>query len=288
MKRIMLIVLPVFLMLTFGCNTTDYNSADDIPENNDNYNSSNLNDSSIEKKSYRIKRKIVHDGIFSEKDGTVDLITEYEYDDKGNIIKESTSDYEKIRMNEYLEYLYDYSGNRVLCNSYSNDLLSYYVIFEYNQDNQIVSEIRYYPKEDSEKAQTDDDFEESTRIDYKYDSEGMLIKKEVSNGKEIYTIDLEYNKDGNLIKEKANLITTTYTYDENNRITSKKSSNGVNEFYYYITNDSEKLEKKELVIGKNKTISSYKYDSNGNMIEEHIENDKENINQRIEYEYDEF
>ena len=102
MKRIMLIVLPVFLMLTFGCNTTDYNSADDIPENNDNYNSSNLNDSSIEKKSYRIKRKIVHDGIFSEKDGTVDLITEYEYDDKGNIIKESTSDYEKIRMNEYL------------------------------------------------------------------------------------------------------------------------------------------------------------------------------------------
>ena len=116
----------------------------------------------------------------------------------------------------------------------------------------------------------------------------MLIKKEVSNGKEIYTIDLEYNKDGNLIKEKANLITTTYTYDENNRITSKKSSNGVNEFYYYITNDSEKLEKKELVIGNNKTISSYKYDSNGNMIEEHIENDKENINQRIEYEYDEF
>ena len=207
----------------------------------------------------RIKRVVKHDAIFHA-DGTYsDLITEYEYNQEGYLIRQISYNSEGELQDDSVEYSYDNNGKMVRKNNYVKDCLIGYVLCEYNQEKQLIKEELYRLNDSS------DSFEMTGKIEYTYDSNGNLIKNE---------------NDGISISIKN-------SYDEKNRIIKKEFSNGLVEKYYYVSEESELVARKIVTVPAYTTTYNYSYDSKGNLIEEMIESDNGNSPQRITYEYEE-
>jgi hypothetical protein len=206
----------------------------------------------------RIKKVIKHDAGFSDDGTTWDLITEYEYSQEGYLIREISYNSEGELQDDSVEYSYDNNGKMVRKNNYVNDCLIGYVLCEYNQEKQLIKEELYRLNDSS------DSFEMTGKIEYTYDSNGNLIKNE---------------NDGISISIKN-------SYDEKNRIIKKECSNGLQEKYYYVSEESELVGKKVVTVPAYSTTYNYTYDSNRNLIEEIIESDNGNSPERITYEYE--
>lgn len=206
----------------------------------------------------RIKRVVKHDAFFHA-DGThSDLITEYEYNQEGYLIRQISYNSEGELQDDSVEYSYDNNGKMVRKNNYVKDCLIGYVLCEYNQAKQLIKEELYRLNDSS------DSFEMTGKIEYTYDSNGNLIKNE---------------NDGISISIKN-------SYDEKNRIIKKEFSNGLQEKYYYVSEESELVGKKVVTAPAYSTTYNYSYDSKGNLIEETSESDNGNLPQRITYEYE--
>ena len=209
--------------------------------------------------SQRIKKVIKHDAIFSEDGTTWDLITEYEYSQEGYLIREISYDSDGNLLDDNVEYIYDDNGELIRQNNYVKDCLIGYVLFEYNQEKQLIKEEIYGSNDSS------DSFEMAGKVEHTYDSNGDLVKTETN---EIP-------------------ITINNSYDETNRIIKKEFSNGLVEKYYYVSEESELVAQKIVTVPAYTTTYNYSYDSKGNLIEEMIESDNGNSPQRITYEYEE-
>lgn len=207
----------------------------------------------------RIKKVIKHDAGFSEDGTTWDLITEYEYSQEGYLIREISYDFDGNLLDDNVEYIYDDNGELIRQNNYVKDCLIGYVLFEYNQEKQLIKEEIYGSKDSS------DSFDMTGKVEHTYDSNGDLVKTETN---EIP-------------------ITIRNSYDETNRIIKKEFSNGLVEKYYYVSEESELVAKKVVSVPAYTTTYNYSYDSKGNLTEEVIESDNGSSSQRITYEYEE-
>ena len=81
-------------------------------------------------------------------------------------------------------------------------------------------------------------------------------------------------------------ISIKNSYDEKNRIIKKEFSNDLQEKYYYVSEESELVGKKVVIVPAYSTTYNYSYDSKGNLIEETSESDNGDLPQRITYEYE--
>ncbi len=265
MQRTKKCYLAVFIiLLCMGLIACKNNSSDTDGDNNL-VELTNIEDTEIvtdtnpqENVSQRLIKVIKHDASFSEDGTTWDLITEYEYSQEGYLIREISYDSDGNLLDDNVEYIYDNNGELIRQNNYVKDCLIGYVLFEYNQEKQLIKEELYRLNDSS------DSFEMTGKIEYTYDSNGNLIKNE---------------NDGISISIKN-------SYDEKNRIIKKECSNGLQEKYYYVSEESELVGKKVVTVPAYSTTYNYTYDSNRNLIEEIIESDNGNSPERITYEYE--
>ena len=266
MQRTKKCYLAVFIiLLCMGLIACKNNSSDTEGDNNL-VELTNIEDTEIvtdtnpqENASQRLIKVIKHDAGFSEDGTTWDLITEYEYSQEGYLIREISYDSDGNLLDDNFEYIYDDNGELIRKNNYVKDCLIGYVLFEYNQEKQLIKEEIYGSNDSS------DYFEMTGKVEHTYDSNGDLVKNETN---EIP-------------------ITIRNSYDETNRIIKKEFSNGLVEKYYYVSEESELVAKKIVSVPAYTTTYNYSYDSKGNLIEEMIESDNGNSPQRITYEYEE-
>ena len=266
MQRTKKCYLAVFIvLLCMGLIACKNNSSDTEGDNNL-VELTNIEDTEIvtdtnpqENASQRLIKVIKHDAGFSKDGTTWDLITEYEYSQEGYLIREISYDSDGNLLDDNFEYIYDDNGELIRQNNYVKDCLIGYVLFEYNQEKQLIKEEIYGSNDSS------DSFEMKGKVEHTYDSNGDLVKTETN---EIP-------------------ITISNSYDETNRIIKKEFSNGLVEKYYYVSEESELVAQKIVTVPAYTTTYNYSYDSKGNLIEEMIESDNGNSPQRITYEYEE-
>lgn len=190
------------------------------------------------------------------------LNNEYEYDDKGNLIKH-TSWLGKYPQFGY-EYAYDDQGRMIRevvlrGNPDFNILeLSYTTEYTYDKDGNMTSRTWTYQNGST------------SRTDYVYDKDGNLIREETG----AVVVEYVYDNKGNILEEKNNSTTVQYTYDQNGHLTQKISKNltsGYVEYsfiYEYDGNGNVIKETQESQMnGPYKGVTSYTYDKNGNLIQ---------------------
>lgn len=190
------------------------------------------------------------------------LNNEYEYDDKGNLIKH-TSWLGKYPQFGY-EYAYDDQGRMIRevvlrGNPDFNILeLSYTTEYTYDKDGNMTSRTWTYRNGST------------SRTDYVYDKDGNLIREE----RGAVVVEYVYDNKGNILEEKNNSTTVQYTYDQNGYLTQKISKNltsGYVEYsfiYEYDGNGNVIKETQESQMnGHYKGVTSYTYDKNGTLIQ---------------------
>ena len=127
-----------------------------------------------ENASQRLIKVIKHDAGFSEDGTTWDLITEYEYSQEGYLIREISYDSDGNLLDDNFEYIYDNNGELIRKNNYVKECLIGYVLFEYNQEKQLIKEEIYGSNDSS------DSFEMAGKVEHTYDSNGNLVKTETN------------------------------------------------------------------------------------------------------------
>ena len=166
-------------------------------------------------------------------------ISEFVYDDNGNIIKQIATNKTEGTVSSF-EYAYDNNGNRTSAYYTSEDGLHALYTFEYDSEGRLI--VQNYE---------DDDFQYEYRITY--DENGIIIKEDQSYGGETYTCNTEYE------------------LDENGRVSKKTSTypNNAQEHVEY-TYDEKGNEIQIVYTDYNgsKTTYDYTYDNYGNVIEE--------------------
>ena len=190
------------------------------------------------------------------------LNNEYEYDDKGNLIKH-TSWLGKYPQFGY-EYTYDDQGRMIRevvlrGNPDFNILeLSYTTEYTYDKDGNMTSRTWTYQNGST------------SRTNYVYDKDGNLIREETG----AVVVEYVYDNKGNILEEKNNSTTVQYTYDQNGHLTQKISKNltsGYVEYsfiYEYDGNGNVIKETQESKMnGHYKGVTSYTYDKNGTLIQ---------------------
>ena len=190
------------------------------------------------------------------------LNNEYEYDDKGNLIKH-TSWLGKYPQFGY-EYAYDDQGRMIRevvlrGNPDFNILeLSYTTEYTYDKDGNMTSRTWTYQNGST------------SRTNYVYDKDGNLIREETG----AVVVEYVYDNKGNILEEKNNSTTVQYTYDQNGHLTQKISKNltsGYVEYsfiYEYDGNGNVIKETQESQMnGPYKGVTSYTYDKNGTLIQ---------------------
>ena len=190
------------------------------------------------------------------------LNNEYEYDDKGNLVKETIWSGDTPISGR--EYVYDDQGNLIQEKELRGMLdlpylqLSYTIDYTYDQDGNMTSMTVTYQNGST------------ARTDYVYDENGNLIRKEMG----AVVVEYVYDDKGNILEEKNNSTTVQYTYDQNGHLTQKISKNltsGYVEYsfiYEYDGNGNVIKETQESQMnGHYKGVTSYTYDKNGNLIQ---------------------
>lgn len=208
------------------------------------------------------------------------------YDEKGNLLKESSGD----SKNTY-EYTYDEKGNITKKKEIKFDGTPKYYEYTYNGNNELIKEITYYEGKEnsivyheykynengtlSEEKTNEDDFEKTYQ--YIYNDHGDLIAKDsISNGIAFSGDKYEYaySEDGKMLSKKSigegDKVSKLSEYDENGneiRVT------------YYIDGAEGRWHEKE-------------YDENGNLIKMTTigldKNGEKKTDLTFTYTYDEF
>lgn len=194
------------------------------------------------------------------KDGRVVALIEYEYDEKGNLIKEFNHTGDKSAGGTVYEYdstgktisfkhlsAEDNNGNRYLVEEGAFDSdgnmkklihytdygekLDYYSVYSYDHRNQLMDECMY------------DSFDQIiTIVQYTYDNQGNLIDESHfdENGRLLYSYIYEWDEFGNEIKEETDISIFEYEYDSNGNITDwKKYDKGTGSLLWHKTYEYE-------------------------------------------------
>lgn len=146
-------------------------------------------------------------------DGKLIKVTTREYDNAGNISKETTELLLHDDVDTYI-YTYDDNGNMTLRLWYQNltgtgDVYSKHS-YEYDEHNQLISETTWYEW----------DIERTIVYENEYDSNGQLVKQSSLSlvNKYSETTEYEYDKNGNMIAQRVTndygSWEYTYAYDE--------------------------------------------------------------------------
>lgn len=206
---------------------------------------------SNDKQSYELEHKTCYrynsDGLLESLDryyepGTLSYSTRYSYDTNGYLIEESEHDDQQRVLRRYK---YDSAGNKIETQYFNrnNTLLEMVTRYKYDNRGVLTEEICHDIVDNSATMEYG--------IRYKYDSRGNQIEKEWFRGNEISSRDC-------------------YAYDQNNNLTEhtwydcSTGDLGYRETYKY--SDNRLIEK--CIIYKNVSCSTtYKYDSQGNVIE---------------------
>lgn len=182
----------------------------------------------------------------------------YDYDARGNLIREGRSD------GSYLEeYAYDDAGNQISWiiktpSSYSEEIWRYD-----NYGNRICRLSRSSP----------DGEMNGTRWEYEYDSQGRTIKKtecDNASGKIWTETEYSYETRGNM-----NIVTETRYRFINNAGTRNRYFDGIEEYVY--DNNGNEIKSAEFTVDKHKQVvdrsvlvpmdyQEHVYDSQGNLI----------------------
>lgn len=156
-------------------------------------------------------------------------------------------------------YTYDTDGRLIREDFYYNDELHYYVEYEYDENDVMISDTEYSILYNGEVHEV--------RTEYIYDDEGRLSAEQAyQNDHQSWRIEYEYDEQDRLIKETLNSRINSYfyySYDENGNL-SEKTSDG--EFGVTVTN--------------------YTYDENNRLINAEDYHDDE-LAYTYEYEYEE-
>ena len=232
------------------------------------YNTSNLVDKIT--KEGKVVKQIKYDGFDREVEVTeLGIKTEYTYDSRSNITKENNKTKGLIT-----EFSYDKNGNKTL----EKDNYNKHNKYEYDKFDRLVKT-------------TNKDGKTETN---KYDSlDNVLENKEFYSIKTVKTYD-DYGK---ILEETSKGLTTTYSYDNYERVIKKTLNNEKNKTYLYdtlgnIIDESDYLgniTKKEYdglgnvvkEMDRNGYATSFNYDGNSNITKE--TNDKGNFK---EFSYD--
>ena len=215
------------------------------------------------------------------------IVFDFEYDDKNNLIRKASSISEKL-LYEY-KYIYDESNN-LIKKLYSLQGSNYVYEYAYDENNNLIYDSSFEEWRDTKivKRYTYDNngnlvkYEYSTTYDYfnvttyVYNSEGQLIKAIETNGDGNYTIgkhEFTYAADGNLIKKVFTCGDQTkmreYSYDARGNLSMEiykvVHSNGS---VYSLTDE-------------------YQYDEKNNLTR-HVHTDNAGSQYVYEYTYDEY
>lgn len=111
----------------------------------------------------------------------------YDYDENGNVIRESRL--ENGKAVHYTTYKYDERGNKIYLANAMEDGQEYsYGEFSYDDNGNVIWEAHYFASDNSEKLE----------YRYEYDSNSnMTLKTSFKDGKEIDRSIFEYDKNGN-------------------------------------------------------------------------------------------
>jgi len=127
-------------------------------------------------------------------------ITSFSYDESGNKIKEEVEDMVKESIFYGLSYtLFKYSNNRfVKTESYQNDSLKFYQLYEYNDSNELIKENLFAPDDDSY-VTTEHTYAEGLPVIY----DGLLIYSVTYSGNDkekgfLHDIKRYYDLNGNM------------------------------------------------------------------------------------------
>ena len=131
--------------------------------------------------------------------GDENYIYDYDYDDKGNLLKEIYTDYDGSK--SITDYTYDTNGNCIKEVYTYSDGDKYIYDYTYDTNGNLIKEV--YTRDDGAKEVSD----------YTYDTNGNLIKEiytDYDGDKSIY--DYTYDDHGNLIKEAYSEVEFDYEY----------------------------------------------------------------------------
>lgn len=205
---------------------------------------------------YDIKGSLIED-CWYDSDGNLKIKKTYRYDEKGNMTEKRSNNESPFYWEgvSVIKYKYDIKGRMIEENQYHLDgSLARNWFYKYDsKGNKVV----------------------------KSSNENFKTPSEYKNGS-VYisgtTYSYEYDKRGNLILETTEVSKDTFQYDDNNNMIVHECYLGGSLIYketYAYDEMRNKLEhKKYKSDGSTKLIETFKYDTNGNLIEENIANGK--------------
>ena len=224
--------------------------------------------------------------------GKVDSTRKLTYDDKGNLLKTSTSYTDNDEFFDDIVYTYDADGKCIYFEMYNSsiDVDKYCGENEYDENGRCVKMTLK-----NEVGEIDTIFETA------YDDSGKILKEITKVSTATTTTDYVYDESGKLVKKitkhedqenEANNSTTEalYSYDENGNLISEDYGNGQSITYFYDDNNNlvrvEMPNDYALIVPTKKRTFDIKYDKNNNISEiDFISYNGKEKNFKFEYEY---
>ncbi len=160
----------------------------------------------------------------TNKDGRVILDSEYQYDDRGNILQQNQL---IVDQQSSYKYTYDENGNQLTVTYRKGDSTTVTEKTYYENSNVVKSAIQKYYSHDGAEPETQNEFY--------YTNRGDKLKTIIYSDGIIYTTDYTYDNAGNAVKiinrwertgGETTTITTTQTHDDyGNILTTKEAYN---------------------------------------------------------------
>ena len=173
----------------------------------------------------------------TKKDGTINGVTTYEYDNMNRLISsmDYLGEYEALWEEETYHYTNNKRTYKQVIHTRDGDNINTQVD-EYDQSGKIIKTVtneKYYFEEDGQYQE----------IIFGYDEDDNNNSKVVKDKEKVLTqTTYEYDDKGNVIKSESKnsnnniIITTTHEYDENNDLIYRRSEGGSEEYNYSTSN----------------------------------------------------